>query len=65
MTTAVKTSEISVARAAQIIRCSEDTVRRLIESGDLEAYRLTARGHWRVDRDSVTRYLTRLQNNRP
>ncbi len=60
----VANHEISVLRAAELLRCSEQTVRRLLEAGDLEGYRMTARGHWRIDKESVLRYMDRLHRNR-
>ena len=54
--------EISVAEAAKLLRCSTDTAYRLIESGELRAYRLGARGHWRVLRSSVNEILLRAND---
>lgn len=54
-------AEINIKEAAALLRCSRDTTRRLLESGDIEGYRLTPRGHWRVHRDSVVRYLASLR----
>jgi excisionase family DNA binding protein len=47
------TTEVSVSTAARILRTSVDTVRRLIDSGDLVASRWTSRGWYRLDYDSV------------
>ena len=56
--------EIDVTTAAGMIRCSAMTVRRLLDAGELEGYRLTSRGHWRISRRSVIQYLARLKNDR-
>lgn len=48
--------EISASRAAQILKCSLDTIYRLVESGNLAAYRLGERGWLRIYHDSVIGY---------
>ena len=60
---AEKVKEISVETAAEIAKCSRNTIRRLIESGSVDAWRLTPRSPWRVDRDSLQRYLDRARRN--
>jgi excisionase family DNA binding protein len=56
---------ISVSRAARIIKCSPQTVRRLIEEGSLHAYRFTMIGWWNIYFDSVVAYLDRLHADVP
>jgi len=51
--------EISVSTAARIAKCSPDTVTRWIEEGAIEAWRISKRGWWRIDRASLGRYLER------
>ena len=46
---------MTTIRAAERIGCSEDTVRRLINDGDLDAYRI--RGSIRIFAQSVDEYL--------
>lgn len=52
-------SDVSVSVAAQMIGCSPDTVLRLIEEGAFEAWRLSARGWFRIKRESLRLYLQR------
>ncbi len=49
--------EISVSTAARIAKCSKDTVLRWIEEGAIEAWRISRRGWWRIDRASLSLYL--------
>lgn len=60
---AAKLEEIDVAKAARIAQCSRDTMRRLLESGAIDGWRLTPRSPWRVDKASVQRYLDRVKRN--
>ena len=49
---------ISVARAAELLGCSANTVLRMIEDGTLEGYKLrrgVKNSHYRIIRDSVLR----------
>ena len=46
---------MTTAQAAEKLRCSETTVHRLLDDGDLDGYRL--RGVIRIDADSVEQYL--------
>jgi len=39
--------------AARLVDCHPATVRRAIERGDLEAFRLGPRGAWRITPDSL------------
>jgi excisionase family DNA binding protein len=52
--------EITVQRAAEILRCSNDTIYRLIEGGEIKAYRLFVGGWWRIEYDSVVDYINRI-----
>lgn len=61
--TAAKVEEISVGAAARLAKCSADTIRRLLETGAVDGWRLTPRSPWRVDRASLLRYLDRAKRN--
>jgi excisionase family DNA binding protein len=52
--------EISVSTAAEIAGCSTDTVLRWIEEGAIAARRISPRGWWKVETDSLDRYLQRM-----
>lgn len=52
---------VSVAWVAERLKCSRDTVIRLLQSGDLRGYRLTAVGWWRVVEKSVAEYEQKLR----
>ncbi len=54
---------ISVSAAARIAGCSPDTVLRWIEEGAVEAWRLPPRGWYKIDRDSLTRFLSRRESD--
>jgi excisionase family DNA binding protein len=47
---------LPVSRVAQRLRCSRDTVMRLVESGTLRGYQLTPNGWWRILEKSVLEY---------
>ena len=53
---------ISTDRAADILGCSRDTVERMIEAGELKAYKLrpSPTSPWRINYDSVIEYLEGL-----
>lgn len=51
---------VSVAWVAERLRCSRDTVVRLLQSGELRGYRLTPIGWWRVVEKSVAEYEQKL-----
>jgi excisionase family DNA binding protein len=53
--------EVGVRRAALILRCSDDTVIRLIEDGSLKAYRLRRRGPYRIAYESIKEYVLGLR----
>jgi len=48
---------VSVSVAARIARCSPDTVTRLVEEGAIAAWRISRRGWWKIERESLLRYL--------
>jgi excisionase family DNA binding protein len=48
---------LSVRAAAQAAACSDDTVRRAIASGELEARRLGPSGNYRVPTDALEHWL--------
>ena len=50
---------ISVSAARKILGCSENTIYRLVESGEVEGYRLNQRGWWKISHTSVMNYLNR------
>ena len=56
-----RTADAPLAWAARMFRCSRQTVVRMIEEGLIDGYQLRPGGHWRVDKDSVTRYLASLK----
>ena len=50
MTTETKSKPLcTVKRAAWLLDCSERTIRRLCESGDIKAVKLSEGGKWRVN----------------
>lgn len=49
--------EISVKAAARIAGCSPDTVLRWIEEGVIAAWRVSPRGWWKINAESLSRYL--------
>jgi excisionase family DNA binding protein len=51
---------LPVSRVAARLRCSRDTVLRLLESGELQGYRLTSLGWWRVLESSLLEYEASL-----
>jgi excisionase family DNA binding protein len=53
--------EVSVKWVAKRLRCSEDTVLRLIEAGDLEAYRWREGGWWRISYNSLIDFINRTK----
>ena len=46
----------TVAEAAAIMRCSQDSVYRLLEEGVLRAFRVGKRG-WRITSDALEQYM--------
>ncbi len=50
---------VSVSVAARIAGCSHDTILRKIEEGLLQAWRISPRGWWKIERESLLRYLDR------
>jgi excisionase family DNA binding protein len=57
---ALRATEISVSTAARIAKCSPDTVLRWIEEGAVEAWRISRRGWWKIERESLLKYLKRV-----
>lgn len=53
---------VPVASVAKQMGCSRDTVIRLLQSGDLQGYRLTPNGWWRVLEDSFLEYKERIES---
>lgn len=46
----------TIAEAAGIMRCSENSVYRLVETGRLRAFRVGRRG-WRITEDALNAYM--------
>lgn len=55
------TSILSTAEVARLLKCTDETVRRLIDAGTLPASRLWSKGNWRIKRDDVIAYA-KLRN---
>jgi excisionase family DNA binding protein len=53
--------EIGAPRAARLLNTSVDTVKRLIESGELQAYKLHEAGWWKVSYESVVAYRNKIR----
>jgi excisionase family DNA binding protein len=55
----------TIKEAAQVLRVSDETIRRMINNGQLDAIRvrggLVGRGQWRIRKESLDRYI-RQQN---
>jgi excisionase family DNA binding protein len=53
----------TIKEAAQILRVSDETIRRMINTHQLEAIRvrggLVGRGQWRIRKESLDRYIER------
>jgi excisionase family DNA binding protein len=52
--------EIGTRQAARMLNTSVDTLMRLVESGEIQAYQLHEGGWWRVSYDSVIEYRNRI-----
>ena len=52
---------LSVSTVARLLKISGRTVYRLLESGELEGYKIHQRGWWRVTTESVDALLARLR----
>ena len=59
-----RTTEAPLAWAARMFGCSRKTVVRMIEDDLIEGYQLRPGGHWRVDKESVQRYLETLRKRK-
>lgn len=54
---------ISVAHAAEMLDVNEDVVYKMIEAGELKAYKVRpdrAKSHWRVNYDSVIEHIQKM-----
>lgn len=58
----MKPGEISARDAAEMIGCCDDTVYKLIARGEIDAYRLSDPGWYRIIRKSVESYLRRIRS---
>ena len=53
-----ETKEVyTIAEAAKLLRVSDDTIRRMISSGELEAHQV--RRQWRIPKKALEKYLGR------
>lgn len=52
---------LSVESVSKRFRTSMQTVRRLLDRGDLRGYRITSNGWWNIYRASVEAFEARLQ----
>lgn len=52
---------LTVPEAAKILGVSEWITTQLLQSGDMEGYKI--RGSWRVKREQVDAYLERAKNS--
>lgn len=52
---------LSTGRAAKALHTSDDTVRRLIEQGELKAERLMPHGHYRIRLQALREYAQKYQ----
>lgn len=60
------TTDLTTRDAAEQMRTSPETVRSLIASGDLRAYRLRGvAGPWRIPADAIREYRERQANRDP
>lgn len=58
--------DLTTAQVAAELSASRETVRRLISSGELRAYRLSSEGSpWRVRPEELDAYRERRQNRDP
>ncbi len=57
---ASRAAEISVSTAARLAKCSPDTVLRWIEEGAIEARQISKHGWWKIERESLAKYLKRV-----
>jgi excisionase family DNA binding protein len=54
---------ISVGHAAEMLDVNEDVVYKMIEAGELKAYKVRpdrAKSHWRVNYDSVIEHIQKM-----
>lgn len=56
---------VSSARAAEMLKCSPDTILRMLEAGELKGYQLRKRpgSPWRVYYDSVVEVAERIHGD--
>lgn len=47
----------TIPETAQLLRVSDETIRRMIKDGQLDAVKV--RGQWRIRKESVDKYLGR------
>jgi excisionase family DNA binding protein len=50
---------LSTREVAELLQTTNDMVERLIKMGELQAERLTPRGHYRIDEEAVYAYAKR------
>lgn len=45
----------NIKEACELLRVSDDTIRRMIKAGELDAVKV--RGTWRIKKDSLDKYI--------
>lgn len=59
-------SDLKTAEAASLLNTTPETIRRLIESGDLRAYRLRGEsGPWRIEQSQIEEYREKQRSRDP
>lgn len=51
---------LTLADVAEVLNISASQTYALVRNGDLEAVKIGGRGQWRVERDKLEAYITRL-----
>lgn len=51
---------LTLADVAEILNISASQTYALVRSGDLEAIKVGGRGQWRVERDKLESYISRM-----
>lgn len=54
---ALSKTPLTLAQAAKVLGVNPDTLRRAIANGSLKAFRLHAKGHYRVTMDEIERFI--------
>lgn len=48
---------LTIQEVAKLLGVCSDTIRRAIRKGDLKAYRLSTKGHFRIRKEHIETYL--------